>query len=668
MNSKSLSLFALVWMIAIFYSANVFAESEDNSEAAIASVFAKEDYMTLDRQNYSDGDVVIMTGFIEELKDGHALIEITVHPSGEIQSMHYGIESNGFFGSGSRIIGSSWEDGIYKIIVSGAGKEFVEIFGVNYVLTEDDLEQHRQEQEKVGGKQVKKLVESFVDVREDTRNYVQGSLVKISGFVHLNENDQTSLDEPLTLKVFRENSKIVIHEAQVRLNEYGEFSYYLDISEDTKWDYTTQDNPPPFGTPRGFYYAVAEYAGLTDETKFSLKATVKQEKELNDITKQVGTLQPTTEHLDDDNVEKHLNYLEWVEDSYSPTGTSVVVRVTDPDKNKDPKTEDNFNIGVYSGSVIGTPPLPVIETGKNTGVFEGTIFYNTTETSSSSNRIFVADGHRITVTYKGDSLLFKPSNAAEDEVDITDNNSTQKTSEIITTFGDIKVSNTESIQWINLREDLVMVHTTSVEKLFERGYLIDRELYLQQRNNPHIKTFDPAFQTQSMTRAESQFLYQSSSNNDFDIPEMKSKPEIPPNAGPLAGVHEHASILVPIFGDNLDFSKSMFQIKNPYIHFEGNDGTTIHKHAENVTLGFLFETLKMELTDECLTIPDGRYFCNEETDGFSLKFYINGEKVGSLSEYVLTEGDRVLISYGFGDNEDQINSQIDELNSQMIMS
>ena len=155
------------------------------------------------------------------------------------------------------------------------------------------------------------------------------------------------------------------------------------------------------------------------------------------------------------------------------------------------------------------------------------------------------------------------------------------------------------------------------------------------------------------------------SNNFVD---RKQDPGIPSNAGPLGEVHEHASILVPIFGDNLDFSKNMFQIKNHYIHFEGRDGATIHRHAENVTLGFLFETLDMQLTDECLTIPDGRYFCNEPSDGFSLKFYINGEKVESLSEYVLSDRDRILISYGFEDNDNEIDSQLDELNSQRIVS
>ena len=46
MDSKSLLLFTIMLMIVISYSANVFAESEDNSEAAIPSVFAKEDYIT----------------------------------------------------------------------------------------------------------------------------------------------------------------------------------------------------------------------------------------------------------------------------------------------------------------------------------------------------------------------------------------------------------------------------------------------------------------------------------------------------------------------------------------------------------------------------------------------------------------------------------------------
>ena len=172
---------------------------------------------------------------------------------------------------------------------------------------------------------------------------------------------------------------------------------------------------------------------MTDETKFSLKATVEQEKELDGLPEQASMLQSSGEptgagdllqpanYDDNDDIEKHPNYLEWVEDSYSPTGPSVVVKLTDPDKNKDSNEIDSSIIRVHSGSESETTLLPVTETGTNTGIFEGKIFYTTDKSSSSSNSILVADGLRIAVTYKGDSLFFKPSHVIEDGLGISDN-------------------------------------------------------------------------------------------------------------------------------------------------------------------------------------------------------------------------------------------------------
>ena len=145
----------------------------------------------------------------------------------------------------------------------------------------------------------------------------------------------------------------------------------------------------------------------------------------------------------------------------------------------------------------------------------------------------------------------------------------------------------------------------------------------------------------------------------------KPKPGIPLNAGPLAGTHEHASILVKIFGDKFDFSKSAYQIKNSYIHFEASDGNTIHRHADNVTLGFLFETMKLQLTEDCFIFSDGRSFCS--TDEYLLKFYINGEQVDSVKDYVISQGDRILISYG-SENLEETQEQLRELILQEIIS
>jgi hypothetical protein len=124
--------------------------------------------------------------------------------------------------------------------------------------------------------------------------------------------------------------------------------------------------------------------------------------------------------------------------------------------------------------------------------------------------------------------------------------------------------------------------------------------------------------------------------------------------------------LVRIFGDKFDFSQQIYQVKSPYIHFEGEDGNTIHRHASNIKLGYLFDTIKVGLTNECFTFPDKKpehNFCTNED--YSLKFYVNHEKVDGIRDYVLKDDDRILISYG-NENQTAINAQLLELDGQLI--
>ena len=139
----------------------------------------------------------------------------------------------------------------------------------------------------------------------------------------------------------------------------------------------------------------------------------------------------------------------------------------------------------------------------------------------------------------------------------------------------------------------------------------------------------------------------------------------PDGAGRLGDEHEHASLLVRIFGDILDFSSPAYQIKSSWIHFEDSDGTTIHRHSSGVTLGYLFNSMGFTVNDECFVFPDGREFCNEQNEDYSLKYYINHELVKSISDYVLEEGDRILITYG-SETPEQIEEQLRELDSQVI--
>jgi len=142
-----------------------------------------------------------------------------------------------------------------------------------------------------------------------------------------------------------------------------------------------------------------------------------------------------------------------------------------------------------------------------------------------------------------------------------------------------------------------------------------------------------------------------------------SAPGAPPGAGVLGDEHDHISILVRIFSDKFDFTSPAFQIKSSWIHFEGQDGDTIHRHSTGVTLGYLFETLGITVNDECFVFPDGRQFCNN--DDYSIKFFINHEQVSNVHDYIGNEDDRVLISYG-NESPEEIDAQILELDNQLL--
>ena len=95
-------------------------------------------------------------------------------------------------------------------------------------------------------------------------------------------------------------------------------------------------------------------------------------------------------------------------------------------------------------------------------------------------------------------------------------------------------------------------------------------------------------------------------------------PGAPPGAGKLGDEHEHASVLVRIFGDKFDFAATTYQIKSSWIHFEESDGNTIHRHSSGVTLDYLFGTLGLDIDEDCYIFGDGRQFCTNED--YSLKY------------------------------------------------
>lgn len=111
----------------------------------------------------------------------------------------------------------------------------------------------------------------------------------------------------------------------------------------------------------------------------------------------------------------NIGEVSFLEASYPASGTGVV-RVIDPDMNLRPEAVDNFNVDVWSDSDAGGIDLTVTETNEATGIFEGTVFFTTTD-DSSGHRLRVAEGDTVTAEYQ-DNTLPDPYTTA-DELDIT---------------------------------------------------------------------------------------------------------------------------------------------------------------------------------------------------------------------------------------------------------
>jgi hypothetical protein len=129
--------------------------------------------------------------------------------------------------------------------------------------------------------------------------------------------------------------------------------------------------------------------------------------------------------------------------------------------------------------------------------------------------------------------------------------------------------------------------------------------------------------------------------------------------GPLGSAHEHAIFEVLLNGTPIDFSQGKYQVQSQYIHVENNDGTTLHRHATEVPVGEFFRSVGMSVDSSCFVTDDGTRYC-EDGGSEQLRFYVNGQERSSISDYVLSEGDRMLIIYG-NESQEQIQAALDRL-------
>lgn len=132
----------------------------------------------------------------------------------------------------------------------------------------------------------------------------------------------------------------------------------------------------------------------------------------------------------------------------------------------------------------------------------------------------------------------------------------------------------------------------------------------------------------------------------------------PPAPYMLGSAHEHAVFAIILEGQKIDFSQPRYQQASQFIHVEGGDGTTLHRHAEEVPFSLFLDSVRMDIQDDCFVHDDGTQFCENEDN--QLRYYVNGDEVISISDYVLEEEDRLLVIYG-NQTEEEIQQELELL-------
>ena len=115
------------------------------------------------------------------------------------------------------------------------------------------------------------------------------------------------------------------------------------------------------------------------------------------------------------------------------------------------------------------------------------------------------------------------------------------------------------------------------------------------------------------------------------------------NIGQFGSDHAHAAMVMFVQSERLNFGLPEFQLQSKYIHFENHNHYQIHKHANRVPLEMLFVSFGMQIDSGCITLGETQ-FCQDREN--SLRFFINGDEVGGISEYEIMHEDRILVFYG----------------------
>lgn len=114
--------------------------------------------------------------------------------------------------------------------------------------------------------------------------------------------------------------------------------------------------------------------------------------------------------------------------------------------------------------------------------------------------------------------------------------------------------------------------------------------------------------------------------------------------------HIHTDFLIVLDDEVIDLSGNEYmstatQTLHEHVHLHDNDPNVLHVHEENISFVEFLASLNITLTEKCLTIPNGKAYCTDETN--KLLLTVNNEQFAeSLTSYIPKDEDRVLLYMG----------------------
>jgi len=135
-----------------------------------------------------------------------------------------------------------------------------------------------------------------------------------------------------------------------------------------------------------------------------------------------------------------------------------------------------------------------------------------------------------------------------------------------------------------------------------------------------------------------------------------------PRDYPAEIYHNHADFAVYLNGTMHNFSQEKYMSSENVslshdVHMHSMDGGIVHMHAAGTKMKDFFQSIGMNFTSDCFVLDDGQSFCSNAKN--KLLFYVNGRQNYDYGQYEPKDLDRLLISYGDGDVQAQLESVSD---------